>query len=370
MSVKSKTSETVEKLEKFREEVMEQITSREESEVNFQVGDLIVENGKLKFLEHELSKDSTKKILSHLRVKNNFLDLQKKMSEEDWATVEEKLKLVSASQQVYARRAKDNGIIDLHIANKKAPNGGIQIPEIFSMLRENLLNSSADDYRVTDMYFHDEKDQVSITLLNDNREVDIFTTGEDMWKTGKRITWSGVDFGIFPFFERLVCTNGNVSKQYGFESSIAKSKYNFTRIQSILEREIMHASDAAVPLLLDATRHLKKSNISVKEYLQFRNFFDEEAHDGILKKYFDISFLNSAYRCDIEGMHAIWKSTADTGKNAYDFFNDLTYIASHPKEINLEEDKRRKLQIVASDLLFKETLDLELVAPKVTLKKS
>ena len=64
-------------------------------------------------------------------------------------------------------------------------------------------------------------------------------------------------------------------------------------------------------------------------------------------------------------MHNIWKSTADTGKNAYDFFNDLTYIASHPGEIKLEDIKRKELQIKASDLLFKETLDL--VKLKVSL---
>ena len=131
----------------------------------------------------------------------------------------------------------------------------------------------------------------------------------------------------------------------------------------------MHASDASTPILLEATRHLKKSNVSVQEYLKFRNFFNEEEHGKILDKYFDLSYLNTAYRCDVEGMHAIWKSTADTGKNAYDFFNDLTYIASHPLEITMEEDQRRKLQIVASDLMFKETLDLELLAPKIIWTK-
>lgn len=367
METISRTAKTVADLQEFQELVQESLEQHEKNKMQFCVGDLKVENCKLKLDDNTLSDDSTKKVLSHLRVKNNFLELQKKMSEEDWETVSEKLKMLNASQAVYGRKmATESKIVDLHLANRKAPNGGIQVPEIFDLLRESLLSSSADDYSLSDTYFSDESGQVSVTLLNEDRQIDVFGNQQDMWKTGKRITWSSVDFGVFPFFERLVCTNGNVAKQYGFSANVSKSKYNFAKVQAILEREILHASDAATPMLSEATRHLKKSNVSVREFLAYRSFFNEEDHAKIVEKYFDLSYLNKVYRCDVESMHNIWKSTADTGKNAYDFFNDLTYIASHPKEIKIEEDLRRSLQIKASDLLFKETLDLELVAPKIT----
>jgi hypothetical protein len=367
METISQTSQSIEQLQEFQVYVQEAISQHENNKMQFLVGDLKVDDCKLKLDDNVLSDDATKKVLSHLRVKNNFLELQKKMSEEDWDSISQKLKSLSASQEVYGRKMNDQAkIVDLHLANKKSPNGGIQVPEVFNLITESMLGSSANDYLITDKFFSDEDGKVSITMLHNDKNIDIFGNEEDMWKTGKRITWSGVEFGVFPFFERLVCTNGNVAKQYGFSTNVSKSKYNFAKIQSILEREILHASDAATPMLTEASRHLKKNNVSVREMLQYRSFFNEEDHGKILEKYFDLSYLNKVYRCDVEGMHNIWKSTADTGKNAYDFFNDLTYIASHPKEIRLDESSRRSLQIKASDLLFKETLDLELVAPKIT----
>jgi Txe/YoeB family toxin of Txe-Axe toxin-antitoxin module len=370
MTTTSLTAQAILDVQDFQAEVQDAVSAQEKNKMQFHVGDLVVQDSKLMLDDNVLSDDSTKKILSHLRVKNNFLELQKKMSEDDWETVAQKLKLVSADQPVYARKmSTENKLVDLHLANRKAPMGGILIPEVFDMIVDNMVGSSADDYAVTDRFFDEEKGQVSMTLLHKNKEIDVFGTEEDMWKTGKRITWSSLEFGVFPFFERLVCTNGNVGRQYGFSTNVSKGKYNFAKINAILEREILHASDAATPMLNEATRHLKKNNVSVRELLQYMSLFDPEEHSKILEKYFDLSYLNKVYRCDIEGMHNIWKSTADTGKNAYDFFNDLTYIASHPKETGVSEQFRRNLQIKASDILFKETLDLELIAPKVTFKK-
>lgn len=370
MTTTSLTAQAILDVQDFQAEVQEAVSAQEKNKMQFHIGDLVVQDAKLKLDDNVLSDDATKKILSHLRVKNNFLELQKKMSEEDWETVAQKLKLVSADQPVYARKmSTENKLVDLHLANRKAPMGGIQIPEIFDLIVDNLVGSSAEDYVVKDKFFDEERGEVSLTFLHKNREIDVFGTEEDMWKTGKRITWTSLDFGVFPFFERLVCTNGNVGRQYGFSTNVSKGKYNFAKINGILEREILYASDAATPMLNEATRHLKKNNVSVRELLQYRGLFEEEDHSKILEKYFDLSYLNKVYRCDIEGMHNIWKSTADTGRNAYDFFNDLTYIASHPKETGVSEAFRRNLQIKASDILFKETLDLELIAPKVTFTK-
>jgi len=371
METQTLTAKSILDLDEFENSVVADLDEHEKNKVQFFIGDLKVEDCKLKIDEQELSDDSTKKVLSQLRVKNNFLELQKKMDEQDWETVAEKLKHFNANQEVFARKkkAEEGGaisIVDLQLAHKKATNGGIQIPEVFTSLRESLIDSSANDYVIKDTWYNDEKGTVSVTLLQDSKNIDVFGNETDMWKGGKTVAWSGTDFSIMPFFERLVCTNGNVARQYGFATSISKKKYNYTTIKAMLDREISQASDTCTPLLMNATKHLQKNNVSVREFLEYRNLFDEEEHDKILSKYFDVSYLNKAYRCEVEGMHAIWKSSADTGKNAYDFFNNITYICSHPKEIKLEEEFRRSLQIKASNILFKETLDLELLAPKIT----
>lgn len=367
MSKITQTSQAIIDLQNFKDEVAETMEKQERNKLQFFLGDLKVENCKLKLDENELSTDATKRILGSLRVKNNFLELQKKMTETDWETVSEKLRSIYATQPVYARKLSDKPtIVDLQIANRKAQNGGIQVNEIFDMLTQAMVESVEDTYVLKGASYSEEKESVDLTLMQDGKSLDVFGTGDDIWKTGKKLAWSGDDFSVYPFFERLVCTNGNVGRQYGFATNVSKSKYNFNKIKSVLDKEILNANDIAASMLSGATKHLKGNSVSVKEFLQYRGMFNEENHEDILKKYFDLSYLNKAYKCDVEGMHAIWKSTADTGKNAYDFFNDLTYIASHPKEVKLEEDLRRSLQIKASDLLFKENLDLELLAPKIT----
>ena len=369
----TQTTETIEKLQDFQSDVQEMLAGRHH--MSFQVGDLAVKENTLTLDGKKLDKDSTKKVLAHLKVRPDFLSLHKKMSEDDWESVAEKLKSVHANQPVYGRISNVEGaeIQGLHLAHKKSPNGGIQIPEVFALLNESLLNSSDDDFFLKEAIFDDAKDEVLITLLNTGKEIDVFGSGQDMWKAGKQVRWTNLDFNISPFLERLVCTNGNVAKKYGFSANVSKSKYNFAKISSILEKEISHNADTVSPILIESAKHLKRHNVSIKEFLTYRRMFesaDDETnpHAHILQKYFNIETLNKAYKTDIESMHNIWKSTADTGKNAYDFFNDLTYIASHPNEIKIDTELRRSLQIKASDLLFKDTLDLELVAPKLTWK--
>ena len=65
---------------------------------------------------------------------------------------------------------------------------------------------------------------------------------------------------------------------------------------------------------------------------------------------------------NIDAKSAKWKSTADTGINTYDFFNMLTYLASHPNEFKLTAEDQFDLQVKASNLLFKKELDLEDIA--------
>jgi hypothetical protein len=47
-------------------------------------------------------------VLSHLRVKKNFVDLSHKMSPEDWRQVSHKLKNAEGEQKMYARSIKDD----------------------------------------------------------------------------------------------------------------------------------------------------------------------------------------------------------------------------------------------------------------------
>jgi hypothetical protein len=81
---------------------------------------------------------------------------------------------------------------------------------------------------------------------------------------------------------------------------------------------------------------------------------------------FDDSYLTVAYGMPISDMPAKVKTTADSGKNAYRFFNDITWLASHREESKISSNLCRKLQIHAGNFLFKKQFDMSQIAPKPT----
>ena len=355
------TAETVQQLTDFRKEVGKKMKTREI--VTFNIQDIDIESEKMFLRGDVLTESAAKKILNRLRVKNSFLGLSKEMNLTDWNLVKDKLKKATGAQVVHGRKIQAGTIDDIYMAAPKT-TGAMEIDSIFYEVIDTIVGTGKD-ISLKSTLFLEDKDEVVLTLLEEDNTIDLFGTEDDSWKIGKRIVWNGLNFQIAPFFERLVCTNGNTAPQYGFRCNISNNKFNINRIKKELEKEIVLEGNSMTKYLVDAASHLKSSNISVREFLKFRNLFNEEDHGAIIKKWLDDSSINKAYGCIAIEQPELWRITADTGKNAYDFFNDLTYIAAHPDEAVMTDRERVELQIKASDLLFRKELDLETIAPKV-----
>ena len=122
-------------------------------------------------------------------------------------------------------------------------------------------------------------------------------------------------------------------------------------------------------MLLDNIHHLKRNEISVNEFEDFRRFFSlrDEISEVVLNEVLDDSYLFKAYGLDIYGQSKKWKTTASTGRNGYDFFNDMSWIAAHNKDFNLKESDSIELQILSGNLLSKPMFDIEDVASSVNV---
>ncbi len=364
MTTMTNTSDTVQKLNEFRIRVQETMRNREF--ISFNLNSISIDNERLSLNNEVLTEAATKKVLSQLKVKNNFLEIHKHLSNTDWGIVKEKLKSAAGEQIIHARKVnKGDQIVidDIYMAAPKNPTA-LETDSIFNEIIDAIV-STAKDISIKESIFLEDKDEICLTLLENNNLVDIFDNELDMWKTGKRIVWNGMNFQIAPFFERLVCSNGNTAPQYGFKSNISNNKFNLDKIRKILEREITYESESIREYLVNSTNHLKSCNVSIEEFLKYKDLYDENDDIEIINKYFDDTVLNKAYGCIVSDMPSKWKTTADSGKNAYEFFNDVTYTCSHPAEHKMEDRKRLELQIKISDLLFKPILDLEQTAPKV-----
>jgi hypothetical protein len=365
--------EVIETINTQASRILERMGSREDT--MFQINELEIENG-IFLRGHEIKGSALKNILKMLGVRPEFLEYSNKMTSDDWHSVSEKIKGAIGSDVVYAKTVRDDdgwvSVIDIFKHNgdkKKIDNASFD--QYIQWITEALGNSK-NNYELKDFFWNAQAESMNINLLNKDTGIDVFGTDLDVWKMGQNFSFSAFNFDYAPFFERLVCSNGNVAKEFGFRSNISQGRFNNKKIQSTIEKNILQVSTDMPWMLQKATQHLKENNISIAEFQHYKNFFggrnQEERYDNIMAKFFNETPFYKAYGVNLEEKSKKWKSTANTGINAYDFFNMLTWIASHPEEVKMDKTDRINLQIQSSNLLFKNQLDLEDVATNVVVE--
>jgi hypothetical protein len=365
--------EVIETINTQASRILERMGSREDT--MFQINELEIENG-IFLRGHEIKGSALKNILKMLGVRPEFLEYSNKMTSDDWHSVSEKIKGAIGSDVVYAKTVRDDdgwvSVIDIFKHNggkKKIDNASFD--QYIQWITE-ALGTSKNNYELKDFFWNAQSESMNINLLNKDTGIDVFGTDLDVWKMGQNFSFSAFNFDYAPFFERLVCSNGNVAKEFGFRSNISQGRFNNKKIQSTIEKNILQVSTDMPWMLQKATQHLKENNISIAEFQHYKNFFggrnQEERYDNIMAKFFNETPFYKAYGVNLEEKSKKWKSTANTGINAYDFFNMLTWIASHPEEVKMDKTDRINLQIQSSNLLFKNQLDLEDVATNVVVE--
>jgi hypothetical protein len=214
MEVKTMTStaDTLHKLEKFKKEISTK-TGRET--VSFNVSDIDIDKDKMYVNGDQLSENATKRVLSHLRVKNNFLALSETMTMTDWATVKEVLKKPTGSQIVHGRKIPNGDITvidDIFMAAPKASD--ILDPDIIFFEIINAIVSTGKDISLKSTEYLDDKDEIVVTLIENDKVIDLFGDETEEWKIGKRIIWTGMTFTIYAFYERVKCGSGVTVPKY------------------------------------------------------------------------------------------------------------------------------------------------------------
>lgn len=362
-------------IEQIKEKVAlfaDKLSDRAESE--FKLQELEITESGLFLKDAPVTGVALNKILGMLRVKSDFTQFADKMSLEDWTTVSEKIKTAEGHIKMYATIAKSetgNTVTDVHPFRdgKKQPDDA-SYRQYLEWMYE-ALSVSEIDYSLKGLYFDEEKEMTEIILLNESNQIDVFGTGTDFWKGGERFYFNGLSFSHAPFLERLSCSNGAVAREFGFGANISKTTFNNKKIHSVITKSIQFGTKNIPEIVQQAAQHLSRNQVSMLEFYQYRNFFDKRNENGkydkIVEKFFNDQPFYKGYGVDVADKSRKWKSTAYTGINAYDFFNMLTYIASHPDEIKVDPEDRRELQIAASAYLFKKELDLEDVAGAATI---
>lgn len=331
----------------------------------FKVKDLDFTNG-VNLGTVPLRDNAMKGALNILRVRSNFVDFSKSMPVEDWKAVSGRLSNAQGDIQLFGKVSLDvagrEEITDIYYDN---PNKKVACTasssDYIDWITESL-GQSESNYALKGLSFDNRSQMYDLTLIDEDTEVDVFKGGTDAWKLGERFTFNALAFNYAPFFERLVCSNGATARQFGFGANIAQAKFNDAKIRSLITNSIQHNDASIVDRLQHAVNHLHSNNISIREFYEFRRFFANEKYEGIANELFNDEIFYRTYGVNIAEKSNKWKSTANTGINAYDFFNLLTWAASHPDQVKMSHKDRLDLQINAAHLLFRSNLDLEDVA--------
>jgi len=339
--------------------------------MDFKIKDLDISEG-IHLGELPVKGRAINKIMKALKVRSNFTDFSQKMEPADWDIVSRKLKSAEAETKLYAKIIKDDKgnpeIVDVLKYREKANENPENFKQYFDWMCETL-ETSEKEYGLKEFRFNPKKDEFEIILLDEVNRIDVFNTNIDLWKSGDRFSFNGLQFNHAPFFERMVCSNGNTALEYGFGADIEHTRYSAKKIQSVIQKSLGFHSGLVNEQLSTAVQNLKDNNVSIAEFYAYRKFFEDrnkdEQYNGLIEKFFNDSHFFKAYGLNIAEKSRKWKSTANSGINAYDFFNMLTYIASHPEEIRVDRDDRSQLQINASNLLFKKELDLQDIASPI-----
>jgi hypothetical protein len=373
-------SDVVEKISIFQKEIQENLLT--ESSKWITPEEISVDDGF--FLgDIPMNEVSSNKLLNMFGLKKNFPEISKKMHPDDWKNVNEKIKKVFSNKNIYARIKEDSSSKHKEVKNifiwenkkddfQDSPSTRVaRYDEFFKMIKDQLEMSEMNvALEKRNMHYVESTGEVVLQFLTD-RQIDMFGSGIDPWQKGTEISFSSMNFSSLPFFNRLICTNGVSTSSHGKQFDIQSNRFNRSKIILTIQNALGKDNLDIEGDLHEAVYKLKNSNLSYEEFEGFKKMFmkeDETLFEKVqINSMFDDSYLIQAYGEELEKMPSAWKKTADTGKNAYRFFNDLTWISSHREDSGLDLDFSRALQISAGNLLFKKKLDLASLAPRVVI---
>jgi len=313
------------------------------------------------------SEDAMKRILDVLNVKPAFKDFQKSMSEKDWEMVADRIKKAKGETFLYGDISNDGKVNNIFIQNpnKKAADDMTNSLAVIDMIEHELADSDCD-YSLANFTYTPEKYLFDIEFRNDSHPLDLL--GNDPWKSGNKFIFNSLNFKYMPFFERLVCTNGMHRNQFGFHSDISKKSFTNSRLEKTIAGALHQVNDSHYLLLEEYAQRLRNTNISLDEFYGVKRWFNrgdrKVEYEALQNKYFDETPFYNSYGLPVSEQPKTWLRTADSGINAYDFVNLLTWVASHPKDSGLNTEDATDIKIMAGNIFFKENFDLMQLAPK------
>lgn len=360
-------SQAIEVVENLREDIL---NSRQNEVVKFKLNKINITNGSILIDDNILDDKSVSKLCKKIKVLNTFIDYKKQLRDEDWDDLQGKLESLNKDTDFYASVSENNVIQDIY-SKVELESSSFNSLESYNNFLDSItkaLKLTNFKYTVKSAKFDNRQNRVSLKMLHEDSNIDIFGNHSDMWKSGVDLNFNSIDFSSSPFFERLICTNGMTAANYGYSTNIQQSKWDYAKIDKQVSKILINDSKSN-SMIIECAQNLSMNDVSVREFLQYKRFIEsineDEKYSNILDTVFSEEDIIKNYGVEIRNKSKKWQSMATSGRNAYGFFNDLTYIASHPEETGMNSVDGRELSILSSKLFFNKNLDLQDVPEQI-----
>lgn len=364
--------EIITKLNTLEEEVSEYVTEYAGNlRSNFSLSDLEFYEGTCLIGNTQLSQKSLKNLMSMFQVKDKFISSQnaKLLGPVEIANFINTIKGLDTGNRLFYSFddiTEPKQITDIWLSSRK--NNG-EFPDYscyLNMLKEKL-NESEIEFSLDTLNFDKPSGSISLSLLSE----DTFNVGSnntnslDEWRNGLFL-----DFNLFttqcaPFYSRLICSNGMISKEYMKRMNLDHAKYNQGKLESLLKRFVIDGNFRETQsLMFEKCTIANSTPISVNEFEFSRNLLPEtllDSNEEVNTK-FNLDDVGNDYGVDINEKSIKWKATARVNKTVYEVVNNLTWISARPEEYHITQKEAEKIQLNSSSLLLKKQYDMEDIA--------
>lgn len=311
--------------------------------------------GGIYFSGNRIEKTGANDLLNILGLRNDFFKREEKNK---IATTSRYPEFFEALSKFHGKRTL-TGVTDK--SNKKIVrilDQRIEEPEPLNLDNQlavlmNYAESIREDMPISCLKFNDRLLRIEAIFLDPKKEIQVLDLKEDRWKYGIGILSGLAKCQVIPAFLRLLCTNqltGNtVAKNHYFLDSDKINDRSFTKFMNKARREDYG------DLCRKSCLRLHKTNASVNEVFAARAIFgvEDEELTKIGNKYFGVKSIKEAYEkvgFNLTDESGRFLSHANSGVNAYDFFNNCTAVASHE---DVDGSVASRLNELASSMFFK-----------------
>ena len=368
-----------ETVKEFREAYEALVATRPLPEkTEFEIQDLVLTKEHMFQLDGiNLSETATRQVLNILKVKNDFPVIADEIGDSDFNVILNLLKTARSEHQLVGNItfiANSDGSeraprIETILVNRNHESQTTIHTEMTMLAIAKAITESEVDYRLGAAEL-DRKNTLTFSFWADDEPIDVFNTGYDTWNVGYKVSFNENEYNVSPIYERLICSNGMTSVSKGRSTNIAKNNFNEERIYKITHR-VFRSVDKIAKDLVDQTNFLKSNTLSLYELGQIKKRIENLLMEVELKPEvtlaqkseisdsIDFAKYDNIYHCEVAKKSWRWKTTANSGVNAYDMLNQITNIATH---LVAEVSTPIEFNILAASLFFKEEYDLAQVA--------